>query len=68
MKRGDRVQMKDGTEGTITRVGMGDFFGDPFPVYLTTTTGKTVTLMSYELKAREVKATPARANQGRRPE
>lgn len=53
MQIGDKVRLMDGTKATITGVGIGDFIGDPFPVYLTTATGKAITLMSSALKARK---------------
>lgn len=55
MQIGDKVKLLDGNEATITGFGMGDFIGDPFPVFLVTTNGEKVTLMSSALKARETK-------------
>lgn len=35
MKRGDKIRLKDGAEAIITNIGLGDFLGDPKPVYYT---------------------------------
>jgi hypothetical protein len=33
MKKGDRINLKDGRQVIITRIGIGDFIGDPSPIY-----------------------------------
>lgn len=34
MEKGDKVTLRNGQIGTITKIGMGDFIGDPKPVYV----------------------------------
>ena len=56
MKKGDRVNLKDGRQGIIVRFGTPDFANDPTPVYVQiqprageSVTIETVVLMSDEL-------------------
>lgn len=53
MKPGNKINLKSGHEAMITRVGMSDFIGDPYPIYYQYVDGdevKTGFLMSDELK------------------
>lgn len=34
INKGDQINMKNGCVATVTRIGMGDFIGDPYPVYV----------------------------------
>lgn len=62
MKKGDRINLKDGAIAVITRLGMPDFYNDPFPIYYTVIksgkenkAGTAGHCISNELKGGEVK-------------
>ena len=51
MTPGDQINLKDGRKASVTRIGMGDFIGDPFPIYYVVIgTTETGFLMSDELR------------------
>jgi len=53
MRRGDKINLKNGTVGTVTKIGTGDFIGDAYPIYYTAVENKTAVtgfVMSDELK------------------
>ena len=56
MNKGDTIRFKDGVEGRITAIGLGDFLGDPRPVTVQCIVGGRVehrTVMSNELRERD---------------
>ncbi len=53
MNIGDQVNLKTGEVGTIIKIGLGDFIGDPKPItvqYVSNGKVQHTTLMSDQLK------------------
>lgn len=34
VERGSVINLKDGKQGVVTRIGMSDFTGEPYPIYV----------------------------------
>lgn len=49
---GDKIYLRDGQKATVIRLGMGDFIGDPFPVYYVTSKAEFGHIMSDSLRVR----------------
>lgn len=56
MNIGDKINLKNGHEATVTRIGMSDFIGGSYPIYVQYIKDNKVmqeVLMSDELKVRK---------------
>ena len=50
VKKGDKINLKDGRTATVTGISLGDFIGDPYPVYFVTSEAEAGFVMSDELQ------------------